>query len=640
MKTLKHAAIFLMSALILMSLTACVNSVPKLKQQKIVSNLSMPPWAASSDAFHMHDEGTLEMTGSLLIWDDTISVDDLVQISLFSAAKRAQVVAFEREGLWLHDARTELANKEQQQKEQQTELLTLLASAYDSAKAANPDAWRLLMEKRRKIATTLIGAEFDALAALDSNWDRSASEKVLNTYCDGKLFEYAVNPELLQRSYKTQPTPHILCENYYQQLTAPCSDAAGQETGTRLQCVWQKLMATPTFTNYYPESDALIALKSVVAERPEELAKLILATHQESSKGRYLRFYKRFGHIGFGDRSITVKPHKDMLKVIRLVEAIESKHQLDDPATLPADKLLFPSPAETPAVTAQRKRIIIIMQLLAKRLNDTSISDYLFNEPTPAYTYIDLQSCVSNLSSADGSGHACALEQLFNLVSELREDLTPSKEALDKIAALREMIKSFAQEIKEWAETMAKRELEALTLYSEAVNATAKAVAADGVAKALFSQAQLAIDKSANLLQVSILLTETADVWYTACFDRVNAEAVDCTDLKENHAQDSSVFSIHYDNTEGRLDLHFNLADPTLLGLQLLSRGGLDRSADRASFCSITADEFRGLTLAAQLYANLYDEALEILSGGAEFRDADGKTVYTASLGFDRVVNF
>lgn len=643
MKLLKHATICstMMTMVVIVSLlTACVNSVPKLKPQKIVSNLSQPPWAASDESFHMHGKGTLEMSGSLLIWDDAISIDDIVQISQYSAAKRAQVVAFEREGLWLHDARAKNTEKEQLQKDQQTKLQELLNHAYNSAKEANPDAWRQLMEKRRNIATTLIKKEFDALATLDPDWDRTASEDTLHTYCDGKIFEYAVNPILLQRPYKTQPTPHIVCENYYRQLTSPCPETAGQETGSRLQCVWQTLMATPTFTEHYSESDTLTALKTFIAEKPEQFAELILATHQDSSKGRYLRFYKRFGRIGFGERSITVKPSKEMLKVIRLVEAIESKHQLDDPATLSTDRLLFPSPAATPEIAAQRKRIITIMQILAKRLNDTSISDYLFNEPIPGHAHIDLQACISsNLSSASKSAHACVLEHLFTLVDELREDITPSKELLDKIDSLRSMVRSLVQEIKEWAETIAQRELEALTLYSEAVNATAKAVTADGVAKALYSQAQLIINKSEKLLQVSILLTETVDVWYTACFDRINAEAVACTDLEENQAQDNSVFTIHYDKDEGRLDLHFNLANPTLFGLQRLSRDGLDRDADRASFCSITADEFRGLTLEASLYANLYNEALEILSGSAEFLDADGNKVYTASLGFDRVVN-
>ncbi|MDE3270153.1 MAG: hypothetical protein OYH77_07705 [Pseudomonadota bacterium] len=632
--------LFLMTAL----LTACVNSVPKLERQEIVSNLSLPPWTASSDAFHMHEEGTLEMTGSLLIWDDTIAIDDLVQISQLSAAKRSQVVSFEREGLWLRNARTELDAKEQQRQEQQTKLLNLLTAAYTTAKDANPDAWQKLMAKRRDIAVNLIAAEFDALATLDTDWDRTASENLLNTYCDGKIFEYAVNPELLQRSYKTQPTPHIVCENYYRQLMPACPETAGQETGSRIQCVWQTLMATPTFAKYYPESDTLTALKTFIAEKPAEFADLILATHQDSSKGRYLRFYQRFGRIGFGASSITVKPQKGMLKVIRLVEAIESKHQLDSPATLPTDQLLFPSPAATPEITAQRQRIVAIMQLLAQRLHNTSISDYWFNEPTPPFTYIDLLACdnddQSNLSAANRSSYACALQRLFDLVEGLRDELTPSEEQLETIKALRTTAAKLVQDIKTWAETIAKREIEALTLYSEAVNATANAVSADGIARALYSQAQLAINKSKELLQVSILLTETVDVRYAACFDRLNAESVACTDLPEGVIQDTSIFSIYYDEIEGRLDMHFNLADPTLFGLQSLSRGGLDRTADRASFCNISADEFRGLTLDAQLYANLYDEALEILNGSAVFRDPDGNTVYTASLGFDRAVNF
>ena len=144
------------------------------------------------------------------------------------------------------------------------------------------------------------------------------------------------------------------------------------------------------------------------------------------------------------------------------------------------------------------------------------------------------------------------------------------------------------------------------------------------------------IVKGAEQYVLSFKLLERDGVWFTTCLSRSSGEETACTSLAEDQVQDPHVFSATYVEEEGRLDLHFNLQQPGTIGFDYLDRDSDSREQDRASFCDLAREKFKALQLKMELYANIFGEALEIITGNGKFQNARNETVYQASVGFAR----
>ena len=77
----------------------CVSGVPELDEQVNLHDLRPPAFSDAASGFYLHDKDAhLDLTGTLLIWDNDISVDALVYVSQVAHQKRLKKLAFEDVG--------------------------------------------------------------------------------------------------------------------------------------------------------------------------------------------------------------------------------------------------------------------------------------------------------------------------------------------------------------------------------------------------------------------------------------------------------------------------------------------------------------------------------------------------------------
>ena len=635
---------------LLFCICACVSSVPDLQKQAIHSNLELPTTTSGGLPLLLQDsEGTLELGGSLLIWNEDIAVTSLVHVAKASNAKRQQTVNYERVSHWAARERKKLAARATELETLGKELIALRSSAYQRAKELDPQTWAKHAAEQRQTGITLLRVEFDKLAALDSAWNRTATETVMRKYCEGKLFAYAVNYGFLRSQYHQRPTPSIICEDYYlTQGMFSDTNLCAANRGDYLQCLWQDgVLKSRYFVGNYAtgtqgekQAEQLTNLHERIAQHPAAFRELLLATHNEPSKSRHLRSYLRLGRIGFGDKTITVRPARNGAYVLKTVQDVESQMQSqEDSSSLPAAHRLFPQTPASAQAQAQRLRIVMLLQTLASKGRDISISDYKFNLPVTAYAHVNPATCTAKPSSAE-EAFACNVKSMDELVPALQE--TPPILSADDAKQLSDILaRSTDLEVayQQHSDEVAKRDIEAFTAYSQSLKNAAQAVSAEGVALALFPRARLLIDKTATRYKISVKFLEKGEIWYTSCFDRERNEETVCIDLNVTEVQDNDVFYAYYDEEEGRLDLRFNLAQPEVLGFGFLSRDSSDRELDRTAFCDLQDTAFHNLTLAVALYTNKYDDTLEFVSGNGLFQSAAGETAYSASIGFERAID-
>ena len=624
---------------LLITLSGC--GMPELDRHPIESGLVPPEWPVV-EGLYLHDDGDgqLDLKGSILIWDEKVSVADIKYLSEVSNHKKAQTVHYEQTFKRVRDERRQLAESQPLIDAKTAELQTLRNEAYQRARQVNPDEWQRQRQRLWQLGSEWLQTKLDALAKLDENWDRTATEQVLRRYCEGKLFAMAVNPQILRRKFTNRPTPHIMCESYYRQLFTSeiCQpEPAGKDY---LQCIWlDGILVSDYFRATYQEverqADKIVALRTMISEQPQQFKELILAIYDDPRKSRYLKFYQRIGQIGFGDRSITVRPPKGQPFILQTVHDVESPAQLEDLELLAAGNRLFASGASTDEISERQLLLVKALQMMARTVAGTSVSDYKFNRglAMPDFDRINLDLCHDSDSILSPLAEfACNLHDAKQLLPELQE-VVGSLLAEDQllITTVSSALKRLQDNYQQTVDRLETEDSEAFASYSQALDKAVNAARSDNLAQALFAQAELRIARRADMYAVTFKLLEAGDTHYVACFT-VTGETVSCPFVKEGEKEQLLQASYHAE--QGKLTLELSSLEQ--LGFAYLSRDSDNRTTDRASFCDI--DQFTDLSLQMELYANKYADSLEIISGKGLFKNNSGTTVYQASVGFERRV--
>lgn len=635
--------------LLALLLCGCGVNVPPLERQEIISNLTKPEWPVARDGFSLTgNSNQLNMKGSVLIWDEQISAVDIERLSKASLEKKQQSVNYEQVSQYVAAERERLQAVLPAIAAQQQKARELLNAAYARVRSENPEEWQRHQQEQWNEGAAWLATQLTELATLDPNWQQAHSEQVLRSYCEGKIFALAVSENLLRHKYTQRPTAHIMCENHYRQLFAdkPACQAAEDAQGKDyFQCIWlHGVLASTYFAENYAiveaQQDKINTLRQLLSDDPNSLKQRILAAYDNPAQRRYLKFYQRFGRIGFGNRAVTIKPRKGQAFILQLVREVESTAQLEDVASLEPEQRIFREPASSVEIATKRNTLIEGLQALAKTVAGMSISDYRFNRDiaVPRFAAADEGNCVTTGILSEAMEFLCNLRHAESLLPQLLQQVQLPLPATEQqlIDAAKQLLTDMRQEYDSAVDALEKRDLDAFDLYSKVLDTAVNTARGDNMAQALFAGAQLHLVKSEDQYVISFKLLERGEVWFTACLDRNNGEETACTSLGEDQVQDTNVFSAAYVEEEGRLDLHFNLQQPEVIGFEHLSRDSDDREQDRASFCDLAKEQFKALQLKVELYANIFAEALEIITGNGTFENASGETVYQASVGFER----
>ncbi len=635
--------------LLALLLCGCGVSVPPLEQQEIVSNLTKPAWPVAQDGFSLTGNGNqLNLKGSLLIWDEQISVAGVERLSAASLAKKQQSVNYEQVSQYVAGERQRLQMAVPLITAQRQKVHELLDAAYARVRAENPGEWQRYRQEQWDKGAAWLATQMTELASHDTSWQQAHTEQVLRSYCEGKIFALAVSENLLRRKYMQRPTAHIMCESYHRQLFAdkPACQAADTAQGKDyFQCIWlHGVLASTYFTENYATVEAqqekIAALQQLLDDDPQSFKQRILNAYDNPARRRYLKFYQRLGRIGFGDRSVTVRPRKGQAFILQLVRDVESSAQLEDPASLAAERRIFLEAASSADVAAKRNTMIGGLQALAKTVAGVSVSDYRFNRDiaVPRLPAVADGNCVSTGILSKAMEFLCNLRRAEELLPQLLQAAQlPLPEADQRlVAAAKLLLTNMQQEYDSALNALEKRDIEAFDLYSKALDTAVNTARGPNMAQALFAGLQLRIVKGEQQYVIGFKLLEGTEVWFTTCLDRSRGEEIACVSLDADQVQDTEVFSAAYLEEEGRLDLHFNLQQPEAVGFDYLSRDSDNREQDRASFCDLARDKFTDLQLKMELYANIFAEALEIITGNGKFDNASAETVYQASVVFER----
>ena len=635
--------------LLALLLCGCGVSVPPLVRQEIISNLTKPAWPAAREGFSLTGSNDqINMKGSLLIWDEQISAADIERLSKVSMIKKQQSVNYEQVSQYVMAERQRLQSTLPVVTAQQQKVRELLNAAHARIRAENLAEWQRNQQEQWDKGATWLATQMTELAAIDPNWQQPHTEQVLRSYCEGKIFALAVSENLLRRKYTQRPTAHIMCESHYRQLfdakpaCQATDDAQGQDY---FQCIWlHGVLASTYFTENYTvveaQQDKITALRQLLNDDPQSFKQRILAAYDSPVQWRYLKFYQRFGRIGFGDRTVTVKPRKGQAFILQLVRDVESPAQLEDIASLAPEQRIFREPASSEEIAIKRNALIDGLQALAKTVGGMSISDYRFNRDfaVPRLPAAEDGNCINTGILSEAMEFLCNLQRAEELLPQLLQIVQLPLPAAEQqlIDMAKRLLTNMQQEYDNAIDALEKRDLEAFDLYIKALDTAVNTVRSDNLAQALFAGVRLRIVKGAEQYVLSFKLLERDGVWFTACLSRSTGEETACKSLAEDQVQDTNVFSATYVEEEGRLDLHFNLQQPEIIGFDHLGRDSDTRDQDRASFCDLAREKFKALQLKVELYANIFSEALEIITGNGKFQNANDETVYQASVGFER----
>ena len=253
-----------------------------------------------------------------------------------------------------------------------------------------------------------------------------------------------------------------------------------------------------------------------------------------------------------------------------------------------------------------------------------SISDYRFNRDiaVPRLPAAGEGNCVSTGILSEAMEFLCNLRRAEELLPQLlqivRLPLPEADQQLIDIA--KRLLANMQQEYDKAIDALEKRDIEAFDLYIDALDTAVNTARGDNMTQALFAGVQLRIVKGAEQYVISFKLLEGDGVWFTACLSRSTGEETACKSLGEDQVQDTNVFSASYVEEEGRLDLHFNLQQPEVIGFDYLDRDSDSRDQDRASFCDLAREKFKALQLKMELYANIFADALEIITVTANLK--------------------
>ena len=445
------------------------------------------------------------MKGSLLIWDEQISAADIERLSTVSRVKKQQSVNYEQVSQYVTAEHQRLQATLPVITAQQQQVRALLDAAYVRARAEHHAEWQRRQQEQWDKGAAWLATQMTELAAIDPNWQQPHSEQVLRSYCEGKIFALAVSANLLRRKYTQRPTAHIMCENHYRQLfdaKPECQVADNAQEGQDyFQCIWlHGVLASTYFADNYATVEAqqekIAALRQLLSDDPQGFKQRILAAYDNPAQRRYLKFYQRFGRIGFGDRAVTVKPRKGQAFILQLVRDIESPAQLEDVASLAPEQRLFRAPASSAEIAAKRNALIDGLQAMAKTVAGMSISDYRFNRDiaVPRLPAADDGNCINTGILSEAMEFLCNLRRAAALLPQLLQVVQlPFPAAVQQlIDVAKQLLANLQQEYDRAIDALEQRDLATFDLYSKALDTAVNTARGDNLAQALFAGVQIA----------------------------------------------------------------------------------------------------------------------------------------------------
>ena len=595
------------------------------------------------------DTGDLNFTGSLIIWDKTVTPDQMRRTGLASReARRIKsgiVKYFNEEILPARSAVAETKNK--------FDFVALERAAAVRKGYENLDLVRSVLVP---VADGWFAKRLNELRAAGSvtDGDKDHAEKMFGAYCEMKLWELALSP-LSTAKFMVRPTPLALCEPYYKEQlyfsdAALCPvniPAGGQDF---FDCLWkdgvlrsalfvEKLNTiscrpVPAPTDYPSRGEALKAwvgnglLRKILADTDkvteqktfaEEfvaqsfsgmtysrqlLAKLVDGASPYEDLGRCRIAMKREDLL---DGSVSADEAWKFAKLDDLKFIVEST---EDQASRALLKLL-PSSGSAVQDGQNYKKLAWYIHAFGERKGSPG--------RTPAsYSDIKFNLASGVILSADPS-HERTVESdpAFAEFLNLDEKLTSADiKARYKAAQLK--VDESKTRLAELEETYKVEKLGQLfPNQQESINSVL-----DLGAVSLFTAFGLNISRKNGLMVVGLKL-EGSTTSFSGCID-MDGPAI-CPENKFNS-------DITFDSQSGRLVIKAAIDAPVDQGL-------MERSVSETStyFSRINQDTLSGQTLEILFDLNRLNGNLEFFTGNAYFKDKKGTTLYEGSHSGDNL---
>lgn len=189
------------------------------------------------------DLRTTVFNGSMVIFNNAIQVDEVTRLLQASNAYHQSRIA--RNSYFSEFEKVEIAPRREAISRVQADLNVLQEQGNSK-----------VLQLRSSAALRWLTNEADALAQKVSGLNPQAVSKVLNYYCEAKLWDFALSPASFEKTYKQRPTPAAICEGIYaanvdaQFFSDPsCNpNPAGQSYA---KCIWNAGLKR---TSYYKNS--------------------------------------------------------------------------------------------------------------------------------------------------------------------------------------------------------------------------------------------------------------------------------------------------------------------------------------------------------------------------------------------------
>lgn len=610
------------SALVVgLTLVGCTKKQQSDEQGK--GELEVPTFAkAVKPAFLTGVADTAEYTGSFIVWNPTVTKEQVAEVILASrkySQTYATQLTFERDRI-LPAERAIVLLKTELQKAQTEKNLSLLAVRSTAAS--------------RWFDDQLADPSF---AGLDS-MDRTQAQAVFEAICESALWKMATSTSFVLAKYLSVPTPLALCRGVYETKgllrpeAAACSPATSAEGKNYFPCFWTEGVAKTALFQRYG------------ARLPEMLSIDVLALEQGiATNVSFWEKVLRQMSVTIGDRVVSFKIDGQTISAAATfatapVDMILSKSigtgltaanaanpSYADALGLISVKRTDRDVAAIPVADKLRERIRIFWT----QLNDSKLNDALLvREPGIAVV-------PSSGTTADQTPYLAIFEGTDPLADQKVAEVEAALAVKYQEKVLLDAEGGSLGEGQNCA--LLPDNLSCKTRLAQ--EAQVAAVQADGVGLAIATGTELVVHRSLNQA-LSVVLTfssrDTKVKQLRVCLDGVLATVVDrdvCTWPARLMQKDDvpveliEKVDVSMDRDTGKLSFGFDPLDFGALGLTPKERppGDLD-------FNLIDVGRWHGKRISLELYPAELDEVMAIYSGSGKVKDEQESLSTTISL--------
>jgi hypothetical protein len=343
------------------------------------NKLVLPGYRPGSDEIFLTDGAAEKFYGSMLVWNDGASPENIEAISVLSdETKELEAMAadfYKDHGpslLMIADLTTQRANVALEGQNDLTRRRAQGDLQQRPQLVENSNGW---------LQTTVDGfVQGGILTQLDAD----EAMKRFASYCEAKLFEMATSPYLMSFNYIDRPTPNPICERVYAQKgllvtdTAECkSPAQAGETKDFFQCFWlQGVFKTDYWMKKYSDPTQAAMVQALIEGTIDGGWKdaVLAGTAVDDLLGKFT--YK--GQVLKPDNNVDYPPLKKgkLAKWLQAWEDSAPNGERPDEAGFS----LFPNPTDLPEFVKVRK-IISVLGFRDDGVNPVAALDIVYNAP-------------------------------------------------------------------------------------------------------------------------------------------------------------------------------------------------------------------------------------------------------------------